>query len=206
MPCGRGKPCFDKAGQKGERRKGRKSWRTLFGLQTQCRRARLRPPAAADRCFRLRGNIGVDGRISRFLGESRGPTLWKTFVEPRQPFLEARASYKSWDRTACPEQTGSAVIRAAEEKCRLPTHIPGKRSRLYALTLDLSIIMEYYRDKVYPICVRASGRTFLRRKNTFPAASARDIIPWGPHARQYPLHLTISLTGQQNESRIYRYL
>ena len=57
---------------KAKSRKGRKFRRALSGLQTQCRRARLRPPAVADRCPRFRGHIGVDGRISRCLREGWG--------------------------------------------------------------------------------------------------------------------------------------
>ncbi len=52
---------FEKAG-KTKRRKVRKPRQAFFGLQTQCRRARLHPPAAGRPMFPLRGNIGEIGK------------------------------------------------------------------------------------------------------------------------------------------------
>ena len=71
--------------------KAGKARRALFGLQSQCRRARLRPPAAADRCSRFTVTSVLMEEISRFLRESVGSTLWEAFVERRQPLLKARA-------------------------------------------------------------------------------------------------------------------
>ena len=74
---------------RGERCQGRKARRTCFGLLRQCGRVLPHPPTVADRCFRFRGNIGVVGRISRFLRECACSTLWKAVVEKELPILNA---------------------------------------------------------------------------------------------------------------------
>ena len=59
----------------------------FFGLQTQCRRVRLHPPAAADRCSRLRGNIGVDGRNFRIFGKRGARSSGKPSLSANSRFL-----------------------------------------------------------------------------------------------------------------------
>ena len=87
VSCGRQWPCFEKAAGQGSGAKVGKARHTLFGLPSQCRRARLRPPAVADRCSRFSGHIGVVGRDCRIFKGEGSPKLWKNVVESRQSLL-----------------------------------------------------------------------------------------------------------------------
>ena len=59
---------FEKGGEgRGSNAEGRKSRQAPFGLQTQCRRVRLRPPAAGRPMFPRCGNIGEIGRNFRIV-------------------------------------------------------------------------------------------------------------------------------------------
>ena len=92
MPGKRNTQSAEKAGRENAAwRKGRKARQALFGLQSQCRRARLRPPAVADRWSRFAvPSVCLEG-ISRFLRESRGSKLWKAFVGKEQSFFNDMA-------------------------------------------------------------------------------------------------------------------
>ena len=71
----------------GKRREGRVVRSARFGPQPQCRRARLRPPAVADRCSAPQ-NIGTIGRDFRIFQEQEQP-LRETFACWGQLFLRS---------------------------------------------------------------------------------------------------------------------
>ncbi len=72
----------------GKTREGRVVWSARFGPQSQCRRARLRPPAVADRCSAPQ-NIGTIGRDFRIFQEQEQP-LEEAFACCGQLFFEIR--------------------------------------------------------------------------------------------------------------------
>ena len=79
---------------RGKVRKGRKSRRALFGPQPQCRRARLRPPAAGRPMFRCaQHRCGWKG-FPDGGGARAGSTLWKTFVCEGQPSFNDMAGLR----------------------------------------------------------------------------------------------------------------
>ena len=68
-----------------QRVQGRRAFASL-GRRRKFRRARLRPPAVADRCSRFAVTSVLLEGISRCWGECVGSKLWEAFVERKQTF------------------------------------------------------------------------------------------------------------------------
>ncbi len=144
MPCGREKPCFDKAWRQGEQHKGPEVSADAFRAATSVQACALYPPAAGRPMFPLRGHIGVVGRDFQMVTPCLRPKLRETFVcsgmtvsrSPGGPSLAAgqpvsqrsgERDQPSGGRAARKEQAEftSAVSDARAYKPRVRTACPG---------------------------------------------------------------------------------
>ena len=125
--CRGRKAGFEKARGRGERRKGRKARRTLFGLHTQCRRAPCARLRLADRCFASRMHRCAWKDFQIFWEESVCSKLWEAFVCEGQPSLNAlgpRAtsgarSTTASSRNSLPALNAAGVVQAPQSVQRV---------------------------------------------------------------------------------------
>ncbi len=151
----------------------------FFGLQTQCRRVRLHPPAAADRCSRLRGNIGVDGRNFQIFGKRGARSSGKPSLSANSRFLTLGGpSFATYNRLST---LGRAVAGRAQPffNARGPRATRGARPVVMTSRNSLPALKEMTTVQVEgPYSVsRADGRVGHSGVGTCRAASRRDSLP-----------------------------
>ena len=112
--------------------------------------------------FPLRGHIGVDGRYFQIFRGEESPKLWKTFVERRQPLLEARAGLVGREKPTLEARPGRCLHR-------------GNRLSMLGRTFVCNGT-NCSRSSGAPGRFRAARPTAASRRNLLPPSSAAGVV------------------------------
>ena len=125
--------------------------------------------------FPLRGHIGVDGRISRWLRESSGSTLWEAFVEREQSLCNVWAG-RFWQRKVVSQRSGGLSLAATLVSQGLggPPFIADNRLSPLGETVVYS--RQPFLAALGPRATSGARPTAASSRNSLPASSAAGVV------------------------------